>query len=85
MVFVPCPGGGGGRGAILCELVRFFLMHVTCLSFNPLQKLVFGQEGLSGLKDPRGLADGSPGTRGGGNGTLAVNLQCCVSGREVGT
>ena len=40
---------------------------------------------MSGLKDPPGLADGPLSTRGGGNGTLAINSQCRVRGREVGT
>ena len=67
-------GGGGGKGgSVFGILVGSFLVQVASVALNPLNGLIFGEEGLSGAQDPFGVLDGAFGPCGRGDGTFTVD------------
>ena len=66
-------GGGGKGGSVFGILVRSFLVQVATVALNPLNGLIFGEEGLSGAQNPSGVLDGPFGPCGRGDGTFTVD------------
>ena len=66
--------GGGKVGSVFGILVRFFLVQLASVALNPLNRPIFGEEGLSGAQDPSGVLDGAFGPCGRGDCTFTVDL-----------
>ena len=65
--------GGGKGGSVFGILVGSFLVPVASVALNPLNGLMFEEEGLSGAQDPFGVLDGAFGPCGRGDGTFTVD------------
>ena len=65
--------GGGKGGSVFGILVGSFLVQVARVAPNPLNGLIFREEGPSGGQDPSGVLDGAFGPCGRGDGTFTAD------------
>ena len=65
--------GGGKGGSVFGILVGSFLVQVASVALNPLNRLIFGDEGLLGAQDLSGVFDGAFGPCGRGDGSFMVD------------
>ena len=55
------------------------------MTLDPFNRLVFAEEGFSGLEYPSGVPDQSLSASGGSDSSFAVDSQWGVGGRKVGS